>query len=76
MFLVRRIVYALAIVFMAQYAVFSIFLVMLSGMIMLAYALSEWQWKDHIISCQHIGDEVTIYVLCVLLLLYSGFVES
>ena len=43
---------------------------------MLAYALHEKQWVDTIINYQHIIDESFIYVLCVLLLLFSGYVDA
>lgn len=56
--------------------VFGVVVVMISCLIMLAYALSEMPWKETIINCQHIGDEITIYMICVMLLLFSGFVDT
>lgn len=76
MFLLRRIIYAITIIFLAQETVFGVLVVMASCLIMLAYALTEWQWKEPLINCQHIGDEITIYIICLMLLLFSGFVES
>ena len=46
MFLLRRIIYAVVIVYMAEQMICSVVVVMISCLIMLAYALSEWQWKD------------------------------
>ena len=54
--------------------VWGVVVVMISCLIMLAYALSEMQWKDPLINYQHIGDEITIYVICVILLLFSSVV--
>ena len=76
MFVLRRIIYAITIIFMAQEMVFGVVIVMISCLITLAYALSEMQWKETIINYQHIGDEITIYIICVMLLLFSGFVDS
>lgn len=50
MFLTRRIVYALVIVFMSEVMFFGALIVMLSCLAMLVYALHEWQWKDRIIN--------------------------
>ena len=76
MFLIRRIIYAVVIVFMAEQMVWGVVIVMISCLIMLAYALSEWQWKDQLINYQHIGDEIFIYIICLILLLFSSVVES
>ena len=46
MFLLRRIIYALVIVFMDQIMIFGVLIVMYSCLLMLAYALSECQWQD------------------------------
>ena len=56
--------------------VFGVLIVMVQCLIMLAYALSEQQWIDPIINYQHFIDEVTIYILCVLLLLFSSYVSA
>ena len=50
MYLLRRIVYALVIVFMSETMFFGVIIVMLSCLAMLAYALHEWQWKDRVIN--------------------------
>ena len=44
MFLLRRIIYALIIVFMDEIMINAVLLVMFSSLIMLAYALTEHQW--------------------------------
>ena len=74
MFLLRRIIYALVIVFMDEVMYYGVFVVMLSCLTMLAFACTEWQWKERIINYQHIFDECTIYVICLLLLCFSNFV--
>lgn len=50
MYLLRRIVYALVIVFMSQVMFFGVIIVMFSCLGMLVYVLHEWQWKDRIIN--------------------------
>lgn len=76
MFLLRRVIYALVIVFMDEIMVWGVFIVMACCLCMLAYALTEWQWKEKVINLQHIVNEVTIYILCVLLLLYSNYIQE
>jgi len=74
MFLTRRVIYAVVIVCMDEIPVWGVFIVMACCLSMLAYALTEWQWNEKIINYQHLFDEMTIYVLCIFLLLYSGYV--
>ena len=44
MFLLRRVIYALVIVFMGETMLFPVLIVMLCCLVMLAYALLEKQW--------------------------------
>ena len=74
--MLRRIIYALVIVFMDKVMYYGVFIVMLSCLAMLAFACTEHQWKDRIINYQHIFDECTIYIICLILLCYSSFVTS
>ena len=50
MFIMRRVIYALVIVFMDKVMIWGVIIVMICCLIMLAYALSEHQWKDSIIN--------------------------
>ena len=50
MFLLRRIIYALVIVFLDEVMYYGVFIVMLSCLAMLAFACTEWQWKEPIIN--------------------------
>ena len=74
MFLMRRIIYALVIVFMDDVMYYGVFIVMMSCLAMLAFALTEKQWNEPIINYQHIFNECTIYIICLLLLCFSNFV--
>ena len=76
MFLLRRIIYAMTIVLASEQMFLGVYITMFCTLIMLGYACFEWQWKDDIINRQYIGDEITIYVLCVLLLCFSNFVDN
>lgn len=76
MFLMRRVIYALVIVFLDNVMWWGVFLVMLSCLVMLSYACTEWQWKDRIINYQHIFDECIIYCLCLLLLCFSNMIDA
>ena len=46
MFFLRRIVYALVIIYMDKIMIWGVLIVMFSCIIMLAYALAEYQWQD------------------------------
>ena len=56
--------------------VFGVLIVLASCLIMFAYALSENQWLETIINYQHYVSEATIYVLCLILLLFSNYVGA
>ena len=50
MFLLRRIVFAAVVVFMVKVTVLPIFVILVSTLLMLGYALSEHQWKSALIN--------------------------
>ena len=75
MFLLRRVAYATTIIFMAQHAVLGVISVMLCTLFMLAYSLSEHQWREPLINNQHIVDEIAIYILCVFALLFNNYLD-
>jgi len=45
MFLLRRVIYAFVIVFMDEISVWPVMIVMVCTLVMLAYALLEYQWS-------------------------------
>ena len=76
MFTMRRVIYALVIVFLADTPLIGVWLVMLSTMIMLSFAVTEHPWKDAVINTQHTFNEVVTYFVCVYLLLFNGFIPA
>ena len=50
MYFIRRIIYALVIVFMDEIPIWGVIITMACCLIMLAYALHEKQWVDTIIN--------------------------
>ena len=50
MFLLRRVIYAIVIVCLVETYLWGVFVVMFSCLCMLAFALTEFQWKDRIIN--------------------------
>ena len=50
MFMLRRIIYALVIVYMDRIHIFCVLVFILSTMVMLAYVLTELQWKERSIN--------------------------
>ena len=55
------------------YNILGVFLLLMTCLFMLGFVLSEWQWQSKWISYQHIGNEIALYVVCVLLLMFTGF---
>ena len=76
MFLLRRVIYALTIIFFIQNLLFGVLITQAICMAMLAYALYENQWNESVINWQHIGNEIVIYTLCVILMLFNGTVDA
>ena len=75
-FILRRILFAAIIIFMVNvslYNILGVFLLLGTCLFMLGFVLSEWQWQSQWISYQHIGNEIGLYVVCVLLLMFTGF---
>jgi len=74
MFTLRRILYALAIVFLADYPLFGVWIVLGGTLCMLIFAMTEMPWRDPLVNNQHIFNELMTYLLCICLLLFNSFV--
>ena len=72
MFIVRRIVYALSIIFLAKYTLYSVWLLMIGTILMLSFAVSEMPWKDPTINKQHIFNELVTYFFSMFLLVCTS----
>ena len=76
MFTLRRLVYALAIVFLASHSLFGVWVVLFGTLVMLVYALTEAPWRDPLISNQHLFNEVVTYLVCIFLLVFNNYVSA
>ena len=76
MFTIRRIIYALIIVFMFKAPLLGTWIMLWGTLAMLAYVSVEMQWKSKIINIQHIFNEVTMYIVCIHLLMFTNFVNG
>lgn len=76
MFLIRRLVYALSIVFLAGNPFFGVWILMHGTLLMLAFAVTEMPWRDPLINRQHQFNELTTYLICIVLLLFNNFVPT
>ena len=76
MFSVRRIIYALSIVLLAQYALFGAWILLVGTILMLAFAITEMPWNDPVINAQHIFNEITTYIVCIFLLLFNNYLDA
>ena len=75
MFAIRRIIYALSIVLLPTASFSGIWIMLIGTLVMLGYATTEWQWNSRLITSQHIFNEITTYIVCLYLLMYSNFVS-
>lgn len=71
LFLFRRAIYALCLVYCEENASFGIFFLMLSSLLMLALLWRDGYWFDDLIVLQHVMNEVTLYAMCIMLLLLT-----
>ena len=76
MFSIRRIIYALSIVLLAQYALFGVWILLVGTLFMLAFAITEWPWNDVVINLQHIFNEVVTYFVCIFLLCFNSYLDA
>ena len=76
LFLVRRVMYALIIVFMVDEPFFGSVLLLLSCFMMLCFTVTEAQWEDSAMNSLHIANECSFYGVCLFLLLFTGMVPS
>jgi len=78
-FVLRRVFFALAIVFMARegaQVIFGIFLLLLSSLVMLALLLTDAQWEETLIVHQHTFNEIALYILLCTLMSFCGFIKD
>ena len=76
--MLRRVLYALVIVFMVgQSVLFGALLMLLTCLAMLVFVVQEAPWEDRFINWQHFFNEVGFYFVCVGLMSFSGlFTQS
>mmetsp|Transcript_237 Transcript_237/g.355 ORF Transcript_237/g.355 Transcript_237/m.355 type:complete len:152 (-) Transcript_237:5137-5592(-) len=74
MFMLRRIIFAAVIVYMDEMPLWGTLIFMFSTLCMLAYVLTEQQWKNQSMNRQHIFNEITLYLFSVLMLCFSNLV--
>ena len=76
LFTFRRVTYTLAIIFLAKFALFGVWVVLAFTMLMLIFGVMEHQWKDSLINSQNITNEIITYMVCIFLLLFNNFVST
>ena len=70
LYLLRRIVYAACLVFWHEWVKIGIGLLMLSSLLMIFILWRDNQWWEQEIRTQHIVNEITLYVICIQLLVF------
>ena len=58
--------YAIAIVYMAEYGVTGAILIQISCLAQLCFICNFWQWKDSIVNLQHFVSEAALYAILAL----------
>ena len=69
-YLIRRIVFSFCLVFFHNYAAIGIWLLMMSAVFMIAILWRDNQWWEHSIKKQHMINEITLYIMCIMLLMF------
>lgn len=77
-FVLRRLLYALIIVFMVGEvkAFFGALMLTLTSLAMLLFVASEHQWETTMLNCQHLINETIFYIVCVSLLCFTGLLTD
>ena len=75
MFMMRRILFAVCIVFLDEVEVLSSVIFMYMTLTMLAYVLTEQQWQYGVINNQHIFNEIVLYILSLLMLCFTNWLS-
>lgn len=77
LFLVRRLIFAMTIVFMRSLSssLWCLLVTMAHTLLMLAYTWNERQWKDPTLNTMHILNEILMYALC-LISVYFCYAQS
>lgn len=72
----RRLIYALSIVFLADVPLVGVWILLGGTLGMLVFAMTELPWKQPIINQQYIFNEVMTYIICVILLISNGYIPA
>ena len=76
-FLLRRIIYAIVIVFTTEEnALFGAMALQLTCLFMITLVVLEAQWQDTLINCQHLVNEAFFYIFCAILMLFCGIIQD
>lgn len=73
--MMRRILFAVCIVFLDEVEVLSSVIFMYMTLTMLAYVLTEQQWQYGVINNQHIFNEIVLYILSLLMLCFTNWLS-
>ena len=76
-FLLRRIIYAIVIVFTTEEnALFGAMALLLTCLFMITLVVLEAQWQDTLINRQHLVNEAFFYIFCAILMLFCGIIQD
>lgn len=64
-FLVRRLILALTLVFLQEWRHWGLFITMTTTWMTLTYIIIEHPWLDEELYMQHVANEICLYILCV-----------
>jgi hypothetical protein len=74
LYLLRRIIFALVVIFLGRTTLFQQLIFIWTNVIMLAFAVNDFPWKESLINQQHIVNEMFVYVVSIMLLLFTDYV--
>ena len=74
-FVLRRVLYSIVIVFMVgEKVVFGALLLLLTSLAALIFVANEAQWEDRMNNIQHLLNEAIFYLVCMGLVCFSGII--
>ena len=72
LFLMRRVIYVVVILFLTQIPFMAVIIMMLTCLAMLALVFNSAQWEDSIINQQHVVNEIAFYLVLLQVVIFVG----
>ena len=71
-FLIRRIIFAVIIIFLYPYPLFATLSLLTFQLLILGFLLTEYPWETTLLNSQHIVNEIALYLIVFILYILTG----